>query len=247
MSCNSQIFKYQEDVCRNTWIKRGKELGIDIYIYTSSYKNYIENDKIYINCPDDLKHTFEKTIKAISQLDYYKYDYILRTNLTTYVNCDLLIDYCKYLKENNYEIACGDIMLCNHGMYAYRGNSLILMPKVWDFIINNPSYENLHDDLAISEILKNYDHKPHYSSLRYYMDQHRIGHPYSINSYDQLKDNIEGIIYISYRINGEDEILRFIELGLGYYIDSVVKTLKNNYIKSNHFLYNADTKQFLKI
>ena len=245
MSCNDQIFKYQEDVCRNTWIKQGKKLGIDIYIYTGSDKDYIEDDIIYCNCLDDLEHTFEKTIKAISQIDYLKYDYILRTNLTTYVNCDLLIKYCKYLKENNYEIACGDIMLQDN-FYIYRGNSLLLAPNVWKFIIDNPSHENLHDDLAISEILKNYRHTPHYSSLRYYIDKHRINHPYSIDSYDKLKENIEGIIYISYRING-DEYDRFNELASGYYIDSIVKKLDNNDIKSNHYLFNYDTGQFLKI
>ena len=35
MSCNQEIFKYQEMVARNTWIKHLKEANIDVFIYKS--------------------------------------------------------------------------------------------------------------------------------------------------------------------------------------------------------------------
>jgi len=245
MSCNQQIFKYQEDVCRNTWIRRAHELNIDTYIYTSSNRDYIDNDIIYCNCQDDLKHTFEKTIKAISQINYKEYDYILRTNLTTYINCDLLIKYCKYLKKENLNISCGDIMK-KDDYYIYRGNSLILTPEICEFIINNPSNENLHDDLAISEILKEYkDIRLSYGSLRYFMDNMRKGHPYTISNYNDLSNNIQGIIYISYRMNDNDQFSRFIELGFGYYIDSIVRNLVNDKFELNHLLMDFNKKIFL--
>ena len=247
MSCNQKIFKYQEEVCRNTWIKRAKELDIDLYIYTSSNKDYIDNDKIYCDCPDDLTHTFEKTIKAISQLNYKEYDFILRTNLTTYINCDLLIKYCEYMKKENSNISCGDLMLKDNHL-IYRGNSLIMTPEIWEYIIDNPSNESLHDDLAITEILKDYkDIRISYSSLRYFMDKMRIGHPYTISTYENLKDNIEGIIYISYRMNDKDNFSRYLELGFGYYIDSIVRNLDNDKFELNHLLMDYDHNTFLKI
>ena len=48
MSCNQEIFEYQEMVAGNTWIKHLKEHNIDIFIYKGANdKTYIDNDIIY--------------------------------------------------------------------------------------------------------------------------------------------------------------------------------------------------------
>ena len=235
MSCNQDIFKYQELVCRNTWIKCAKDLNIDIYIYTTSNKDYIDNDIIYCNCLDDLNNTFEKTIKAFSQIDYNKYDYIVRTNLTTYINCNLLLKYCVLLKQNNIDVSCGDMAIKNNKM-LYRGNSLILAPKIIKYIIDNKeyitndiNYKDLHDDDAISKILENlHPLSIHNSSLRYVMDNMRKNHPYNINNINntnEILSKLYGIIFISFRLNESTEYSRYNELALCYYIDNIINKL----------------------
>jgi len=245
MSCNQEIFEYQEIVARNTWIRHLKEHNIDVYIYKGSDKTYIDNDIIYCNCEDNLDHTFEKTKIAFSKI-LDKYDFIIRTNLTTYINTELLIKYCDWLKENNYDIACGDICKNEKG-YIYRGNSFIMTNEVMRYILNS-NYDNkkmLHDDLAISEILFDSKFNVCVCSLRYYKDTIRKNHPNYLNEIN--KENLEGVIFISYRIYNEDKkpLYRYFELGLAYQIDSIYKILDNISIKNDKLIYDLKKSSFI--
>ena len=244
MSCNQEIFEYQEMVARNTWIKHLKEENIDVFIYKSG-NNKIIDDIIYCDCEDDLKHTFEKTIIALNYIKD-KYDYIVRTNLTTYINSKMLICYCEHMNNNNIDIACGDICRLNNN-YIYRGNSFIMTNEVLQYIINN-DYNNekfLHDDFAISEILFNSKFNVDVCSLRYYKDTNRKHHIYYLNEIN--KENLEGIVFISYRIYGEDKkpIYRYFELGLSYQIDSIYMKLENKTLKYSNFIYDLDKSMFV--
>lgn len=246
MSCNQEIFEYQEMVARNTWIKHLKEHNIDVFIYKGSDKTYIDDDVIYCDSEDDLDHTFDKTKEAFSQISS-KYDFIVRTNLTTYINPELLIKYCEWLKENNYDIACGDICKNDIGCFVFRGNSFIMTNEVMQYIIDS-GYDNkkmLHDDLAISEILFGSKFNVCVCSLRYYKDTIRKQHPNYLHEIN--KDNLEGIIFISYRIYGEESkpLYRYFELGLAYQIDSIYKTLNNNSIKNDKLIYDLKRSSFI--
>ena len=247
MSCNQEIFEYQEMVARNTWIKHLKDHNIDVFIYKGANdKTYIDNDIIYCNCEDDLDHTFEKTKEAFSKI-LDKYDFIIRTNLTTYINTELLIKYCGWLKENNYDIACGDICKNDAGYFIFRGNSFIMTNEVMRYILDS-GYNNekmLHDDLAISEILFDSKFNVCICSLRYYKDTIRKQHPNYIHEIN--KDNLEGIIFISYRIYGEDRkpLYRYFELGLAYQIDSIYHILDNNSIKNDKLIYDLKRSSFI--
>lgn len=233
-------------VARNTWIKNLKEHEIDVFIYKGSDKTYIDNDVIYCYSEDDLAHTFEKTKEAFSQvLD--KYDFIVRTNLTTYINAELLVKYCEYLKENNYDIACGDICKNDNGYFIFRGNSFIMTNEVMLYILNS-KYDNkkkLHDDWAISEILFDSKFNVCICSLRYYKDTTRKHHPNYLHEIN--KENLEGILFISYRLYGEDKkpLYRYFELGLAYQIDSIYKALDNNSIKNDKLIYDIKRSSFI--
>ncbi len=244
MSCNQEIFEYQEMVARNTWIKHLKEDNIDIFIYKSGNDEII-NDVIYCQTEDTLEYTYDKTLIAFSKI-VDKYDYIVRTNLTTYINSKLLVKYCEYMNKNDIDIACVDI--CKDGEhYIYRGNSFIMNNKIIQYILNS-NYDNinkLHDDIAISEILFDTPFKVSNCSLRYYKDTIRKYHPYYLH--DVNKDNLEGIIFISYRIYGEDRnpLHRYFELGLAYKIDSIYKQLKNLDIKYDNLIYDLKNSKFI--
>lgn len=242
-----QIFKYQSIVDDNTWIKHCKEEGIDVYKFIGdTKKNYIIDDIIYCNCKDDLNHTYDKTICALNQLDINKYDFIVRTNLSTYINPKVLIKYCQFLKDNNYNIANGCLCLKNY-IINYRGNSLIMDKNTTKYLLNN-IYDNknyIQDDHLWQEIFKNIDNlKIHSCPFRYYSKEgHFLNHPQSIK--EITKENLEGIVFISYRIIGVD--MRYIELGRCFEIDSIYDKLENNTIGDNFgLLYDCDNNIFKK-
>ena len=257
MSCNQDIFKYQEMVAKNTWIKHLKEEGIDVFIYTSGKYNTIDikNNKIYCNIEDDLNHTYEKTICALSQISIDNFDFIVRTNLTTYINAKLLIKYCEFLKENNYDISNGCLCIKNN-LINYRGNSLIMNQKVVKYFLNN-IYNNIdhkQDDFIFENIFINIPNlRIHSVPFRYYSNEgHFLNHPQSIHNIN--KENLEGIVFISYRIildinntNNINNIRRFDELGRCYEIDYYYHNLENNILKNNfNIIFNLDNSTFLK-
>ena len=246
MSCNQDIYKYQEMVARNTWIKHLKEEDIDVFIFTSGKENLIDNDKIYCDVPDDVNHTYEKTICVLKQIDINKYDFIIRTNLTTYINAKLLKLYCQYLQNNDFDISNGCLCIKDN-LIHYRGNSLIMNKKVFNYLLNNiyDNKESKQDDFIFQEIFKNIPYlKIHSAPFRYYCNEgHFLDHPQSIKNIDKI--NCEGIVFISYRITGLD--LRYIELGRCYEIDSIYNKLDNNSFKDNlNMIMNMDIFRFIK-
>jgi len=256
LSCNLEIFQYQEMVARNTWIKHLKEESIDVYILKSSDKNYIDKDIIYCNTPDDIQHTFEKTIEGLKQID--EYDYVVRTNLTTYINAKCLKMYCQYMKDNNIDIANGCLAIKNK-IVIYRGNSLIINNKTYHYLIdyNYKNINHLQDDSIFQEIFKTIKGlKIHSAPFRYYCNEgYFIHHPQSIKQVNE--QTLEGIIFISYRIildinksndpNRSYDDMRYVELGRCYEIDSYYNKLKYNELSDNlNVIFNMDTKLFIQ-
>lgn len=256
MSCNKDIFKYQEMVARNTWIEHLKNEGIDVFIYTSGDENIIIDDKIYCNIEDDVYHTYEKTIKALKQINTDEYDFIVRTNLTTYVNAKLLKLYCEFLNNNNFDIANGGLCLKNDIIH-YRGNSLIMNNKVIRYLLDNiyPNNEHMYDDEVYQNIFKNIENlRIHSVPFRYYSNEgHFSYHPQAIHKIN--KELCEGIVFISYRIiksndlekNLQDDFNRYIELGRCYEIDSIYDSLENLTIGNNFNLLAYDLEKNLFI
>jgi len=251
-----QIFQYQVMVDKNTWIKHAQEEGIDVYRYEGSNRNEIIDDIIYCDCEDDFWHTYEKTICAFQQLDIDKYDFVVRTNLTTYINPKILIQYCQFLKDNNYNIANGCLCIKDN-IINYRGNSLILDNMVCHYLLDHihPNTEHVQDDGVFQEVFKNIDNlKIHSVPFRYYCKEEYFKyHPQTIK--EITKENLEGIVFISYRITEINKIntdklhekYRYIELGRCYEIDSVYNQLENNSIKDNFgLIYDGDINKFKK-
>lgn len=149
MSCNQDLFLQQEQNIKQLYAKdilNGKYENIDFWIYTGSkdekYHINKKAHKLYVPCDDTLKGTYEKTYKTFNLLDKVgiEYDYILRTNLSSYVNVELLN---RMINENELDpqhVYCGAIYCAKNatGPYEYCfygcGNALLLS-KFWVDII----------------------------------------------------------------------------------------------------------------
>ena len=102
MSCNQEHFIQEEEICKNTYLSRLPD-NIDYIIYRgSSDKLSFDNHLLKLNVEDDLFNTYRKTYLALNYIhNNLEYDYIFRTNTSTYVNVDLLNKFVQSLEDDN--------------------------------------------------------------------------------------------------------------------------------------------------
>ena len=188
MSCNQELFIQQEIQLKNKLyaydILNNKYPNIDFWIYTASedtkYHVNKQEHKIYVPADDTLGGTFEKTIKTLTLIESLKwdYDFILRTNCSTYINVELLNNFINNVNLDDKSIYTGGIYLTNNYTGPYNwcfyglGNSLILS-KFWvNILVNNSNPKNITnyvvnkeepyykiDDNTIGLIINNYAFK----------------------------------------------------------------------------------------
>lgn len=102
MSCNIPYFQALLGVVKDTWAKplvHNKYKNVTWFAYTACNEKHpkphidFEEHIIYVDCPDDLHHTYEKTQKAYNMIkDVIDFDYVLRTNTSVFVNVDKTIE-----------------------------------------------------------------------------------------------------------------------------------------------------------
>lgn len=172
MSCNDEFFQKQEQVIRDTWLKPvidGKYENIDYCFYSGKVieKHKYNKDTHYLTlrCEDNIKNTFKKTYYALKTYDkiFKGYDYVFRTNTSTFVNIPLLEAFVNHIANDNKEILwSGELYslsnsFCPYPLYLYgRGNSLLLSREIIDIILKEGLgylYLEKCDDWIIGNIL----------------------------------------------------------------------------------------------
>ena len=258
VSCNKKLFDYQEMVARNTWIKRLKEESVDVYVVKSGDKTYIDDDIIYCGVPDDIGHTFEKLVEALKQLD--EYDYVIKTNLTTYINAKMLRICCQFMKDNDIDIGNGCLAMKDKTI-CYRGIGLIMNNRTYKFLMNSDynNEEHLQDDSIFQDIFKKIENLKIYNTpLRYYDTTGYFSkHPHSIHTIE--RKTLEGVVFINYRIITDinksndpnrsmyDGNMRFYELGRCYEIDYHYDELDNTMLSNDlGLIFSIDNNKFAR-
>lgn len=172
MSCQDPFFMDQVETIKNTWAKPiidGKYDNIEFL----SYVGYSDIDKHKINknehmlklrVEDDIQNTYKKTYYALSLLKSKNYDYIFRTNTSTYVNVPLLDAFVQSLEDDTVlwtsELYSLSESFVPYPLYLYgRGNGLLMSRNVVDIILKegmNFIYMEKCDDWIIGNILNSY-------------------------------------------------------------------------------------------
>ena len=133
----------------------------------------VEDDFIYVKGKDTFINITYKTIQAIEYaVKHLKFDYIIRTNMSTIINIHALITYCSTLPKTN--VYTGGNMLTIHwidkksgikdktywGTNFISGTSIIMSCDVACSIIKNKSKikYDIIDDVAIGIYIK--EHMP---------------------------------------------------------------------------------------
>lgn len=185
MSCNNDFFNAQVNKIKETWasnIINGKYPNIDFLSYKGSL-DYIshdyneQNNELIIRCEDDLENTFKKTIYALEYINKLgiEYDYIFRTNTSTYINIELLNAFIQQITDENiiYTSELYSLIEANtpKPMDLYgRGNGLIISKKMINILINesiNTLYAGYSDDIGIGNVINGYWYKQGKNYLDY--------------------------------------------------------------------------------
>ena len=161
-SCNND-FCQKEIECINKSYANNLLSNIDVIYYTGNNdKEELIDDCLKLTCSDDIYSTFRKTYYALRffHLHNMQYDYIVRTNTSTYINVKLLNEIINSIVDDK-KLYCTELYSLSDGccptplaLFA-RGNCIILS-KYWQNIILNEGisflYLNITDDKTIGNI-----------------------------------------------------------------------------------------------
>lgn len=237
MSCNKEFFQNEELLCKQTWLSNINEFdNIDYFIYTAStdgkYHINEKENKLYVPCDDSVFGTLEKTLKMFQLLKALnileKYDYVFRTNLSTYVNISLLNEFVQSIKDDNITYATECYITREQGPYRYcifpQGNGFLLSKKLYNVLTFDnfqkymEQYKDIYipdktwsiDDNGIGFILTCY-YIENKSDIFDMFQEFGFVRPEYLHNPDPYYDNINDFnkcIAISYRIFNKERMLK---------------------------------------
>ena len=98
MSCNNPLYEKEELACMNTFLMDAEGAGIPFDFYKSVSEGHPEPgfDEeahiLYVDAPDGLAGTGKKTAAALKAILPLDFDYVIKTNVSTYLNIKNIID-----------------------------------------------------------------------------------------------------------------------------------------------------------
>ena len=97
MSCNNPLYEKEELACMNTFLMDAEGAGIPFYFYKSVSERHPEpgfdeeGHTLYVEAPDGLAGTGKKTAAALKAILPLDFDYVIKTNVSTYLNINNIL------------------------------------------------------------------------------------------------------------------------------------------------------------
>lgn len=142
-----------EESIRNTWLNLNKYSVPVFFYYGNGDDNKIIGDKIYLNVPEDMGTVTQKTLLMYELLyNNFDFDFIYRTNSSSYVDIDLLYENLETVKPENFysgvKAHCSGVDFCS-------GSGYFLSRDLVKFIVENKDRcdINMIDDMSVGKIL----------------------------------------------------------------------------------------------
>jgi hypothetical protein len=152
LACKSPIYLRLESVIDNTWNSIYHQHIETYYYYGNSNIEYHDNRNIYIQSGESLAYATHRTIRCFDYcLNNFDFDYILRTNCSSYINKNLLYDLVQTLPETVY---AGVVGVHNNMKFASGAGMLISRNNI-EYLVDYKNHINMNliDDVAIAECL----------------------------------------------------------------------------------------------
>jgi len=198
---NNVYSKFYESQ-KNTWDSINVEGVETYYLFGNHHCDEIIDKEILVNVSEgNLSICGHKTLKSFILTKNIDFDYIFRTNSSSYIDKQMLVDYIKDKpKEKYYSGVIGEYY---NGIKFSSGSGYFISKDLVDLVI-----ENIHkwdhdyiDDVAIADVLRNFDIYP------------------SANSrYDVYPNNEIPLEYFHYRLKTDD---RYYDINNMYLIKKI--------------------------
>lgn len=168
-SCNNDFFNREIECIKETYASNLPSNINFIYYTGNNEKEELIDNCLKLTCSDDIHSTFRKTYFALEFLNKHniEYDYIVKTNTSTYINVKLLNEIINSIEDDK-KLYCTELYSLSDGccptplaLFA-RGNCIILS-KYWQNIILHEGisflYLNIIDDKTIGNIHNSFNIK----------------------------------------------------------------------------------------
>lgn len=155
MSCNVESYLQQEGYIKETW---GKDIDDGLYpgfkyVFFRSGKDGVfhpEEKVLEVRTGDTLKETAEKTNRAMVYLtQMFFYDYVIITNMTTYMNLRLINDFVNSDLIENDKMYGGDFLIPLFMPPFVRGNFMLFSREMAIRLISQNRIYNMANDINI--------------------------------------------------------------------------------------------------
>lgn len=130
MFCNKSGYIHEKNTVESTWGQEAIKAGLKHIFYREASKDSelgLHGNVLCVKCGKDRKATYDKTILAMKYVEEnLKYDVLVKTNVSTYVNIDILKQLLEYKSANGNNLIYGNrLRLLNNLMYV-RGDFTII-------------------------------------------------------------------------------------------------------------------------
>lgn len=174
-------YQMLEQSIRDTWAKKTNSNVKVIFCYSDDRKkSEIIEDKLYCNSGADyLMNIGNKTISAFEFIEQnYSYNFVYRTNLSSYLDTQILNDLYKYFPKNKYYMG----VLGNHDGISYcSGSGYLLSRDLVQLVLKNRSQWNHEyiDDVSLGILMSKFN-VTHVNAQRFDIvnDEHHIPSDY---------------------------------------------------------------------
>ena len=163
MSCNQKHFKIEGAEMKKVFNKHIKKLHLEDEVFVYDYVGdadelHEENNTIFCTAGDNLMSTYHKTIECLNYIDKnIEYDYIFRTNTSTFINIELMYNLIKKIDEqklgdivygteiisvpNTFCPRLNDFYLRGNGLILSKNKIKLILKHRFDFM-NSDDYPN---------------------------------------------------------------------------------------------------------
>ncbi len=175
---------------KTTWDSIKVDNVDTFYYFGNSIENKIIGNEIYTTDIENYKCT-EKMVSAFNLVKDFDFDYIVRTNSSSYLDKELFYEFLSNKPKNNFY---GGI-IGNHNGIPFASGALFVMSRdIFNLVIENSDMidRSLIDDVSIGHLLQKFNVYPNGAEFtRYDIPDHgNLTNPNSINFFHyRLKTN----------------------------------------------------------
>jgi len=152
LACKLPTYLRLECAIDRTWNSIAHANINTYYYYGNSDTEYHDYRNIYLQSREDLSYATHRTLRCFDYcLNNFDFDYILRTNCSSYINKSLLYDFVKTLPKTVYAGVVG----VHNGTQFASGAGMLISKNNIEYLVKNKDCINMNliDDVAIGECL----------------------------------------------------------------------------------------------